>query len=386
MLKQLSAVTSRVTALLAPVYSLFPQSTQLKRALTAGVFSLSSLSAATHAGFHEDLAYYHAPIHYQDTDNTFYPGDYITAIDYDFDWISNNNWDHLSNGLWPATVYYSVVESCSHYFITYAFFHPRDWDDKAFQNEHENDLEGALFMVKKDGSNYGRMQAMITVFHNDFYAYTAPDSGIANGHEDIDGSISFSDYDGSARAKTAQEAKGHGLKAWPYIPDFKGESNRDGIIYYPTRGAGEYPSSGNDRMVKYELVDILEPNGFWSQQLNEANMPSQTFSTWGTFQGNNSGGCGSGWKNCSNNAAHTPWRWDDKDDGASYKGEFAMHPAQLFDHYFDNLGNYSHHYIDNRYLSDLRAAGFSASFTPQGFTENLNLDQMYASLNGQCSQ
>lgn len=358
----------------------------IRTSRTALVILLAVASKATCAGFYEDLAHHHAPIHYQDTDNTFYAGDYITAIDYDSDWISNNNWDNLANGLWPATVYYSVVESCTHYFVTYAFFHPRDWDDKAFQNEHENDLEGALFLVRKNGSSYGQVQAMLTVFHNDFYAYTVPGSGISNGREDIDGSITFTQYEGAPRALTAQEAKGHGLKAWPYIPNFKGEANKDGIIYYPTRGSGEYPSSGNDRMVKYELTNIMEPNGLWSRALVEANMPSQTFHTWGAFHGNTSGGCGSGWKNCSNNAANTPWGWDDKDDGESYTGEFALHPAKLFDHYFDNLGNFSYHYINNQYLSDLRAAGYATSHAPQGFTSNLNLNDLYASLDGQCNQ
>jgi hypothetical protein len=31
------------------------------------------------------------------------------------------------NGQWPAAVYYSVVETCTRYFITYAFYHPLDW-------------------------------------------------------------------------------------------------------------------------------------------------------------------------------------------------------------------------------------------------------------------
>ena len=33
-----------------------------------------------------DLAFYHAPIHYQDTDSTNYRADYITRVDYDNNW------------------------------------------------------------------------------------------------------------------------------------------------------------------------------------------------------------------------------------------------------------------------------------------------------------
>lgn len=63
-----------------------------------------SFTFAAYAVSDFDLAFYHAPVHYQDTDSTHYPSDYITAIDYDFDWVANNNWDNLGGGLWPATV------------------------------------------------------------------------------------------------------------------------------------------------------------------------------------------------------------------------------------------------------------------------------------------
>ncbi len=342
------------------------------------------ITFSANASFYEDLAFHHAPIHYQDTDSTYYPGDYITAIDYDSDWTSNNNWDNLNGGQWPATAYYSVVESCSHYFITYAFFHPRDWDDKAFKDEHENDLEGALFIVRKTNSMYGKLDGMITVAHADFYSYTAQDSSLSNGNEDIDGDITFTYYEGADRARTAQEAKGHGLKAWPHIANFTGENNQDGIIYYPTRGAGEYPSSGNDRHVKYELVSMFEPNGLWVQALNEATNPGQTFHSWGTFRGNTSGGCGRGWKNCSSNSANTPWGWDDNDDGDSYRGEFAKDPAALVDFYFNGLGNFSREYVSNAFLQDLRSLGFSNKHTPVGFADQLHLNDMYATLDAYC--
>src|SRR5688500_755336 len=81
------------------------------------------LASAAQAGPYDALVFNHAPIHFQDSDSSDYPSDYITAFDYDSDRVSTNNWDNRSGGQWLATVYYSVVESCSHYFINYAFFH-----------------------------------------------------------------------------------------------------------------------------------------------------------------------------------------------------------------------------------------------------------------------
>ena len=350
---------------------------------------LMFITAHASADFYADLAFHHAPIHYQDTDSTNYPAEYITAIDYDSDWVSNNNWDNLGDGLWPATVYYSVVESCSHYFITYAFFHPRDWVDTPFDGEHENDLEGALFVVRKNGSTYGVMEGMITVFHSDFYSFVPNGSPLTNGHENIDGSVTFTFYEGSNRARTAQEAKGHGLKAWPYINNFTGASNQDGVIYYPSRGTGETPSSGNDRSVKYQLVNIFTPNGFWQQALHEASMSSamsSTFHAWGTFKGNNSGGCGGGaiFASCNSNSANAPWGWNDGNDGASYRGEFALHPTNLVDHYFNGVGNFSHQYINNRYAQDLQNTGFNSSYKPQGWSDSLDLNSLYNRLTHSC--
>jgi hypothetical protein len=345
------------------------------------------LTSAVHAGPYDALAFQYAPVHYQDTDSSDYASDYITAFDYDSDRISTNNWDNRAAGQWPATVYYSVAESCSHYFITYAFFHPRDWSDTIFDQEHENDLEGALLAVRKDGSAFGRLEAMVTVFHTDFFSFTPAGSPLTSGHESIDGTISFEAHNGVNRPKTVQEAKGHGLKAWPYTSDFNGGANQDGIVYYPTQGAAEYPSSGNDRVVAYRLVDIHAANGMWAAALNDAGLPSdsaQTFHSWGTFKGDTGGGCGAGAKSCSSNSANTPWGWDDGNDDASYRGEFALDPAHLIDHYFNGVGTFSHQYLDNPYLQALRTAGYTGTHAPAGFPSQLNLDGLYSKLTTAC--
>jgi len=356
-----------------------------KQSFALGLLSLTF--GCAHAVNYSDLAFQYAPVHYQDTDSSDYPSDYITAFDYDSDRISTNNWDNRSSGLWPATVYYSVVESCTHYFVTYAFFHPRDWSDTLFDQEHENDLEGTLLLVRKDGSTYGSLEGMITVFHTNFFSYKPAGSPLTNGQESIDGTVSFETHNGVNRPKTVQEAKGHGLKAWPYTSDFNGGSNQDGVIYYPTRGAAEYPASGNDRNVPYRLVSITENNGMWSAALNDANLASsqaQTFHSWGTFKGDTSGDCGSGLKSCSTHSANTPWGWDDGDDGASYRGEFALDPAHLFDFYFDGLGNFSQQYVRNEFLESLRSAGYAAGHAPSGFPSELNLTSLYGKLVNSC--
>ncbi|MCC5639880.1 hypothetical protein LC593_29455 [Nostoc sp. CHAB 5844] len=332
-----------------------------------------------------DLAADHAPIHYQDTDSTKYSGDYITRFNYDGDWRGTNNWDNLSYYPLNAHAYYSVAETCTHRFITYSFFHPQDWTDIPFDQEHENDLEGLLAIVRKDGSAFGKLEGIVTVFHNDFYSFTPSGSPLRSGAENIDGTLTINTYNGSLHPLTTQEAKGHGLKAWPYAGDFSGASSEDGIIYYPSKTTAEVPASGNDRSVLYSLIDIFASGGLWQRQLDEASSSTGiTFARWGTFKGDSSSSCGAGTPTCANDSANTPWGWDDSNDGAVYRGEMALDPAHLTDVYFDGLGNFDTTYIRNRYIQDLRDRGYNSSNVPQGWPNQINLNTLIGKLKNQC--
>ena len=290
--------------------------------------------------FEYDLVYRWAPVHHQDVDVTGSHGlkgkaDYITAVNFDNDWNAKNNWQNIENHSAKAHCYYSVVETGSHWYIIYAFFHPRDWTDNWFLyywDEHENDLEGLLAIVEKDGSLYGKLQAMVTVFHSDFYSYNMSGGSIQGNNEDVDGTITMEKFDGEHHPVTAQEAKGHGLKAYPYVKIRGG----DGVVYYPSyAGIAEQPEHANDRNVSYKLVNIFEPDGLWEQRFNKDLFTSPT----GSFQ-----------KSEGNGSANPPWNWDDGDDGATYRGEMATDPVNLVKIYFKGFDSFSDTYTSNRYV------------------------------------
>ena len=83
-------------------------------------------------------------------------------------------------------------------------------------------------------------------------------------------------YAGDLHPVTAQQAKGHGLKARPYY-DIVG----DGVVYYPSLTVAEVPSTPDDRDVKYQLVDIFTAGGLWEQRNN-----GSLFASFGSFAGN----------------------------------------------------------------------------------------------------
>ena len=217
-----------------------------------------------------------------------------------------------------------------------AFFHARDWTDNFLlyhTDEHENDLEGVLSIIKKDSSTYGKAEGMISVFHLDFHSFKAPNSALRDGKEDIDGTISLQYYGGNSRFQTAAEAKGHGIKAYSKLRP----GGSDYVIYYPSKTTSEVPSNVYDRNVKYKLVDIFGNGGMWDQRCN-----SQLFSNCRSFR-----------KSVGRGTANAPWNWDDHNDGGGtglYAGGIAKYPAELVDAYFNGLGSFSKTYVYNPYL------------------------------------
>ena len=295
--------------------------------------NIAASEQALSAGTAQDraaLALHWAPVHYQDVDQTGShalggAADYLARYDFDGDLVAKNNWDRAGNSAYPLSAhgYFSVVETPSHWFIVYVFFHPRDWSDSFFDTEHENDSEGLLLSVQRDGSTYGVLKSAVTVAHKDFFSYLPPGSNWTGNQENTDGTLSMVSHAGSLHPVTAQQAKGHGLKARPYY-DIVG----DGVVYYPSLTVAGVPTGPDDRNVSYKLVDIVEPGGMWDQRAN-----TSLFASFGSFAGDKTGGCGSGTIGCDTNAANAPWGWDDSNDGPG-RGALASDPAGLVNAYF----------------------------------------------------
>ena len=347
-----------------------------------------------------ELAFHHAPIHHQDTDSSDAVADFLTRFDYDGNVVTTDNWDFLHTAIADlrGAVYYSVVETCTHWFIIYAMYHPRDWSDcddwyepcPIVVQTHENDFEGLLAIVRKDGSWYGKLEGIVTVSHWNFYSYIPAGSPLTAGQESIDGVLPMqADPVAPAfvRPKTFQEAKGHGVKA--LSPSWQNFPGGDGVIYFPG-GIGEVPTSGNDRDVQYELIDLFAPIGLWELQLQEVNAGSLTFETWGTLNGDETGSCGDGWGTCVSDAANAPWGWNDghiltPDDQVS-RGEMALDPAHLVDLYFNGLGTFSPTYLRNPYLKSLQDLRnqHGPAWMPAGWPDELDLGTLVSKLSTSC--
>lgn len=295
---------------------------------------------------YDALARFWAPNFYQDTDSTDYRSEYITKINFDGDYNSKNNWENLAAfSTVPAYIYYSVVESTTHYFLGYYTFHPRDWcdgDDVAC-GEHENDLEGVLLAVRKDGSNggFGSLVVGLSEAHGEIYQYASA-GGLTTGSDNIDGTITFN----GSHPRFFIEAKGHGV----YNCDGRCTSapGGDGIVY-TVGDVAEAPATGSGNwthVVSYQLIPLDETSGdqgLWTRRNDVCD--TCTFSSWGHMRGDELD---------SQNSATMPWSWDDGDDGEVFSGAMLCDPAQMIDTQLNGTpvdSGFSHGYVFNPYAT-----------------------------------
>jgi hypothetical protein len=151
-------------------------------------FGPASAAAATDP-WHEELARRWAPCIFQavetGTANPLGRYDFFTRADFDGDTRGGDNWENADDKrkmeypLLPY-VYYSVIETRTHYYITYSIFHPRDWrwyltaqaagGGEPLPATHENDMESATFVILKDGG-YGKLRLIGTVCHLQNYCF-----------------------------------------------------------------------------------------------------------------------------------------------------------------------------------------------------------------------
>lgn len=244
-----------------------------KHSFAAGAVSLDP---------YRDLAEHYAPFLAQET--WFEPkADYPTRFDYDGDWHGDNNWDSLEEGTSQAYVHYAAMETRTHWFLIYNVFHPRDYSDKCVAGScHENDNEGLVLTVAKDGSRYGRLQVMETLAHNNVYSFTA-DGRIRAGAHTIDGPIEF--YQES-HPMVFIESGGHGIygtRSSHARYDAANDQFTAGTgVTFLYKGVAERPRHPNDRLVGYDLLPIYSE--WWVKANRESGWTARTFDAYFAYQ------------------------------------------------------------------------------------------------------
>jgi len=250
-----------------------------------------------------EIAENYAPDFYQDVDVTdgwcsaqskSGSADWITAVDYDGDWDTSNNWNNMvaarDRGELLPYVYYYATYTETHFFILYSVYHPRDWTDVPLLcslDSHENDMEAVLVTAERTRTGgFGDVINAQTIWHTEVLDYS--------GSEII--------YADEKKPTMFIEAKGHGMRV------FKGDSDKDGsyIRYSQNTKEAIQPDKDSKNLpqdVTYELLAL--ENTLWLQKDNPLTISGTALV----------GDDGNG-----SNKASAPWGWED--------GVLCKNPAQ----------------------------------------------------------
>ena len=236
------------------------------------------VNSSDRAALDKQIAAHFAPVIYQGlADQPRY--DYITNFDFDGDWQGDNNWVNAGNKRYAlsAYVYYSVIETPSHYFVHYAFFHPRDYkgglakstlvdalikeglrhagkdptglaDDVALS--HENDLEGCLIVAEKRGDDWrnATVQYVETMSHNRYLKYRQRDVQSSDGE--------LIEVNGQ-HALLFAEAKGHGVSNYTGTRE-QLKKAAHGRLLYRYAGEAQDPDRRRGESIGYDLIAMQD--------------------------------------------------------------------------------------------------------------------------------
>lgn len=309
----------------------------------------------------------YSPVIYQDINKQFADGiaDLIAKFNADGNWNMAEQWETIGKVPQVPYVYASVQETKTHLFLGYYFYHARDDGPTTF-DQHENDLEGIMMAVRKDG-NYGVPVAMETVYHSHFLRYRLQDSNVQPGYVGIEKtSVRFSEGTHPEifiSSNGSGDNHGHGVRAYTSSEDV----GDDGIVY--KFGEPSYPGQPTQFSPKWQHTynyGILPIDELWERKFNYYDTPFKSF---GVFPNTKS----------SYGNANAPWNWSDTDqDGTLGMGVYFTDPAYLFDIDFNELGTFSHEYVHNPYWTHKVTL---KSVTPKVYKDpSNNLPDIYISM------
>ena len=242
-----------------------------------------------------NVALQYAPIWYHDVANGGPDGlgpraDYPTNVDYDGDLQHNNNWDNLVSSIPRSYIYFGLVATPTHFFISYAQYHPRDWEvvcTGVFTECHEGDMEAVRLVVERGPTE--RVVAVTSEAHGSDHLWTTENSTVSRrqGGPQIDGLVDFESIEGDigdvatstrSHVRIFVQAHGHGpipCRASDYEPTFgylgfgingvrcTGAADEgdfpggDGIVFVPAHDSVAFVTAQTSgQRVGYQLLNV----------------------------------------------------------------------------------------------------------------------------------
>jgi len=212
---------------------------------------------------HLELARRYAPFLYKEFHPRLGRQDVPAPVDFDGNLAGDDNWAACARYELLPTVYYAVLETRSHLFLTYHLFHPRDWTrfDLGVHLTHENDGENLQVVVDKASES---VVLLFTQAHyrGGVYAPALPGpgaSGFGDGAERLRGPFQLVGEGGvpapdGRHAAAFVESGGHGIYG-TLDRHARVELRADGSAEFARAGWILRPARAGEDVREPELVD-----------------------------------------------------------------------------------------------------------------------------------
>lgn len=201
------------------------------------------------------IAYAFAPWLYHETHGELGRQDIPAAMDFDGDRDARDNWEELPRYEIVPTLYYTVVETGTHYVVSYHLYHPRDWVRVPLgtQDTHEGDGENVQIVVSKE-----TMEPVLvsTQAHYRMWSYAPFPGGVRSGAETLRGGFELLE----GHPAVYVESGGHGIYG-ALDPRAANRLWRQGepVVSYKPAAQGEplaEPRAPWNETVLYRLVSL----------------------------------------------------------------------------------------------------------------------------------
>jgi hypothetical protein len=202
-----------------------------------------------------ELARAYAPAVYQAVDPEGGRQDLPTRVDFDGTMRGDDNWETFPRFALPPVVYYAVLRTRTHLFITFHLFHPRDWEPVRLgvNDTHENDGENLQVVVDRAS---GRVVLLFTQAHYFGAAHWSDGSGFADGEdEEREARLLLVDDEGvpspeGRHAAVYVEPRGHGIL---------GALDEDAGVTIAEGGAATFAEAGITLLPARQGEQVVEP-------------------------------------------------------------------------------------------------------------------------------
>lgn len=203
------------------------------------------------------IARRYAPWLWHEVDPDRPRSDIPAPADFDGDFHGAGNWDALARFALVPTVYYTVLETATHWFVTYHVFHPRDeaWMRIGLQETHENDGENLQVVVDRAT---GAPVVLLAQAHYRGRVFAAPGARFEDGEEEIAGPLHLIREEGELaplHVAVFVESGGHGILS--VTDDAAGVATTDdGAIAFNGHGIVLRPARDGERVIEPDLTDL----------------------------------------------------------------------------------------------------------------------------------